>query len=108
MRYPTKHVGNADLVLTRVVSIAFCRLVGLLGHNNAAADLYIQVHETAAVPSADAVPVFSVLANSELPYSFALPAPVDLSACTIVASTAVEKYTATTGTPVTIQALLAN
>lgn len=100
--------GNATLLqkLVMVLGALGCDLVGIVGHNNAAADLYIQIHETAAEPAAGAVPIFSVLANSGLPYSFALPDAVHLSACTIVASSTLDTYTASAGTPVTIQAIV--
>jgi hypothetical protein len=106
MKYPTQVVGNAAAVLFRVIRAGSCKLVGVVGHNSGAVDLYIQIHESAA-PVEDDVPRFSVLAMAGLPYSFALPAPVDLDACTISASTDGNILALPEGTPITIQALLA-
>lgn len=107
MRYPTRTVGDATLVTSRVVSTGFTRLAAVLGHNNSGADVYIQVHETSAVPAGGAVPRFSVLAFTGLPYSFALPAVVDMDKCTVVVSSTLNTYTAVAGTPATIQAIVA-
>jgi hypothetical protein len=107
MRYPTRTVGTSALVGSLVVSTGFVRLAAVTGHNNGAADLYMQVHASAAVPAGDAVPMFSVLAFKGLPYSLALPAVVDLDKCTIVPSSTLASYTAVAGTPVTIQAVVA-
>lgn len=107
MRYPTQSVGDATLVTSLIVKKAFLRLVGVVGHNNSGADVYVQVHETAAVPADGQVPKFSVLAFAGLPYSFSLPAPVDMDACTIVVSSTLATKTAVAGTPATIQALIA-
>lgn len=106
MNTPTQSVGDATLVTSRVVKKTYTRLAAFLGHNNSGNDVYIQVHETAAVPAGGAVPKFSVLAMANLPFSFALPAVVDMDACTIVVSSTLATYTAVAGTPATIQALI--
>ncbi len=106
MRFPTQVIGNGALVTNRIVRTGFCRLVGVVGVNNGA-DMYVQVHETAAVPADNAVPLFSFPADAGRAYGFNFPNPIDLSACTVVASSALEKKTAVSGTPVTIQAILA-
>lgn len=106
MRYPVIAKGNGALVKTRVVSIGPCRLTAVIGVNNGA-DAFIQIHETAAVPSAAAVPKFSVPIDAARAYAFALPNPVDLDACTVVVSSTLDSYTDPGGTPVTIQALIA-
>jgi len=107
MRYPTRVIGDATLVTNRVVSTSFCRLAAVLGHNNTANDVYIQIHELAAAPSNGAVPRFSVLAFANSPYSFALPAVCDLDACTVCVSSTLATLTAVASTPATIQAILA-
>lgn len=102
---PNMTIGNGALVQKRVIRTAFCRLAAVVGFNNGA-DLYIQIHETAAEPAAGAVPKFHFLAASALPYSFALPVPVDMDKCTVVASSTLATYTAIAGTPVSIQAII--
>jgi hypothetical protein len=89
-----------------IVSTVFCRVGSIIGFNNGG-DVYIQVHETAAEPAAGAVPAFHCLADAGRSWAIALPNPVEMSACTVVASSTLDTYTAAGGTPVTIQALLA-
>lgn len=106
--YPTRVSGNAALVNSRVCAGAFCRLAGVVGHNHGA-DCWIQIHGTGAVPANGTVPLFSVAADSERPFTFALPHPVDLDALTVCASSTANTLTILTANPaqVTIQALLA-
>lgn len=106
MFYPASPVGNGALVRLRVIRTTFLRLIGVLGVNNGA-DTYIQVHETSAEPAGGAVPRFAWPADAARPYMFDLPHPVDLDACTVVASSTLDTYTAVAGTPVTIQAVVA-
>jgi hypothetical protein len=105
MYYSTRTVGDGTLVQKRVVAKQYAVLAALVGFNNGA-DLYIQIHETAAEPSAGAVPLFHFLAVGTLPYSFALPCAVNMSAITVVASSTLATYTASAGTPVSIQAII--
>jgi hypothetical protein len=105
MRFPTRTIGDGELVQKRIISTVPCKLAAVCGYNNGG-DLYIQIHELGAEPGA-VTPKFSFMAGEALPYSFALPCVVDMDACTIVASSTLEDYTASAGTPVTIQAILA-
>lgn len=93
----------------RVVFTGPCKLAAVIGVNNGtgADPLYLQVHESAAEPAANAVPKFHCPVDASRAYAFALPNPVDLSACTVVFSTTLSTYTAAAGTPGTIQGLLA-
>jgi hypothetical protein len=106
--YPTQASGDGTLVQKRSISTIFCRLAAVLGQNAVGgADLYIQIHETAAEPNAGAVPKFAFLSDAGRAYAFAMPNPAEMSACYVVASSTLDTYTASAGTPVTIQALLA-
>lgn len=107
MRYPTRVVGNGALVRKLVASTAFCRLVGVVGYNDGV-DIFIQIHELAAEPGEETVPMFAFPADQDRSFSFALPNPVDLSACTVVASSTLDTYTPVGGTDVTIQCLFAS
>jgi len=102
----TQHKGNGALVQKRIVSTQYCELAAVVG-SNPGADVYILIFELAAEPAPGAVPDFGFLADAGRPYAFALPRDVELSACTVVASSTLDTYTAAAGTPVTIQALLA-
>ena len=111
MRYPTRSIGDAALVASRVVSIGYVRLAAVLGHNNHTLDVYIQIHELAAAPTSGTgvVPKFSVLAFAGLPYSFALPAVVDMDKCVVCVSSVLASYTQVgAGTYATIQAIVAS
>jgi hypothetical protein len=102
---PTQVIGNGALVQKRVVRLNACKLAALVGFNNGA-DAYVQIHETAAEPAAGAVPIFAFQADAGRPYSFALPIGVDMGACTVVFSSTLDTYTASAGTPGSIQAIL--
>jgi hypothetical protein len=104
--YPTQRVGNGALVQKRIVSTVFCRVGSIIGYNNGA-DVFMQVHETGVEPAVGAVPAFHCLADTLRSWAIALPNPVEMSACTVVASTTLDTYTPAGGTPVTIQVLLA-
>src|SRR5947209_3430660 len=108
MQYPTEIVGNAAAVQLRVVKTGCCRLLAVVGMNNGTGvdPLFVQIHETAAEPAANAVPRFHFPIDANRPFSFALPTAVDLSACTIVVSSVLGTYTAAAGTPASIQAIL--
>jgi hypothetical protein len=101
----TQIVGDAGLVQKRTVRAGSCRLVGFCGHNNGAADLFIQAHDTL---DCSGQALLSVLAFKGLPYSFTLPAPVGFDRLVIAASDSADPsvYSAAAGTPVTIQAVL--
>ena len=101
---PFRTVGNAALVTSRVVATRPLVLGGITGHNNNGSDLFVQVFEETAAPANGTVPMYSVKAFANSVYSFALPVGVDLSACTVVASSTLATLTAVAGTPITIQA----
>jgi hypothetical protein len=107
MRFSTQVVGNGALVQKRVVFAGACKLAAVIGTNNGA-DCYIQIHQTAAEPANAAVPLFAFKADAGRPFVFALPCVADLDSCTVVASSTLATYTASAGTPVTIQAILAS
>lgn len=104
--YSTQPVGDGTLVQKRVVSTQACRIAAVLGVNNGAA-AFVQIHETPAEPANAAVPKFHTPVAANGAYSFALPGVIDLAACTIVFSSTLATYTASAGTPGSIQALLA-
>jgi hypothetical protein len=97
-------VGNGALVLSRVVATRPLVLGGITGYNNKGSDLFIQIHEAAALPANATVPMYSFRAFANSVFSFALPVGVDLSSCTVVASTTVDSLTVDTGTPIAVQA----
>jgi hypothetical protein len=107
--YPTQVKGNGTLVQQLEASKIFCRLAAVMGQNAVGgADLYIQIHEkTAAEIGNGDTPLFAFLSDAGRAFAFAMPNPVELSKCVIVASSTLDSYTASAGTPVTIQALLA-
>jgi len=58
-RVPTQTVPNAgggSLVASRVLSTKGCKLLSLLVYNNNAAQQFIQVHETNALPADGSIP----------------------------------------------------
>lgn len=107
MFFPNRTVGDGTLIDKRVIAAGFARLVAIVGFNNGGADIYVQIHETATEPSAGAVPKFAFNASAGLPYSFALPAAVDMSAIYVAASSTLATYTATGATNVSIQGIVA-
>lgn len=104
--YPTKHVGNGAAVQKLQVSTGFIRLAAVMGVNSGA-DCFILIFEGDTEPAPGAVPDFHYPADTLRAFAFAMPNPVDLSGCWVVASSTLNTYTASAGTPVTLQALLA-
>ena len=100
-----QHKGNGAAVQKRIVSTIDCVLAAVMGVNSGA-DLFILIFESAVEPAPGAVPDFAFPADTLRAFAFAMPRPVELSGCTVVASTTLNTYTAAAGTPVTIQALL--
>lgn len=108
MRIPTRTVGDASAVKSRLVSTKPCKLFSILGQNLNAATRYIQVHETAVVPAAGATAKFSIpVAAAPQYYAWDLSSVgVDLDACTVVVSTDASTYVDPAANDATIQAVL--
>lgn len=97
MKTPTLKIPNAGgggLVASRVISARPCKLLALIVYNDAAAQQYIQVHETAAVPAdgeVPALPPIPVAGKGVVMFDFG-PNGLDLDACSVCnSSTAATK-----------------
>jgi len=88
MKIPTRKVPDKDagaLVPSRVISTVPCKLLALVVLNTNAAQQYIQIHESGALPGDGAipdVPSIPVAAGAVVMFDFG-PNGLDLDACVV-------------------------
>lgn len=107
MRYPTRIVGDTNLVANRVVSTAACKLAALVGYSDGTA-AYLLVFEASAVPANGTAGKFCLVLTTGTNgnYALALPNPVDLDFCCVAPSSTPGTLTAVAGSHQSIQALI--